>query len=132
MTQELFREDAYRRESSATIVAIEEGGVRLDRTVFYPRGGGQAGDAGTVVAADGTALEIADTVKQYAPSPLGEGRGEGQSGRCGSKRPAQEVPPPRLDLGDLLRVEKIFRCAPQAALGAHPPQSMKRINISQP
>ncbi|MEP6791555.1 MAG: alanyl-tRNA editing protein, partial [Ramlibacter sp.] len=45
MTQDLFREDAYLRECSATVVSIGEQGIVLDRTVFYPLGGGQAGDS---------------------------------------------------------------------------------------
>ena len=75
MTEALFREEPYRREADARVVARSEAGVVLDRTVFYPRGGGQAGDAGTLVLADSRALKIADTVK--TPSPSGEGRGEG-------------------------------------------------------
>jgi len=60
---ELFREDAYLIETEAAIVASDERGLRLERTVFYPRGGGQAGDSGAVVLRDGTAIVIADTVK---------------------------------------------------------------------
>ena len=63
MTQELFRQDAYCREAHATVVGITDLGVILDRTVFYPLGGGQAGDAGVLVLDDGTALPIADTRK---------------------------------------------------------------------
>jgi misacylated tRNA(Ala) deacylase len=63
MTEELFREDAYRRECEAIVTGADERGLRLDRTVFYPRGGGQAGDAGHWVGADGTRLQIEDTVK---------------------------------------------------------------------
>jgi misacylated tRNA(Ala) deacylase len=64
MTAEaLFREDAYLTHCEASIAAIGEDGILLDRTVFYPLGGGQAGDAGALVLADGTRIEIADTRK---------------------------------------------------------------------
>ncbi|HVE52839.1 MAG TPA: alanyl-tRNA editing protein [Ramlibacter sp.] len=63
MTQELFRHDGYMRETAATVVAVTDQGVILDRTVFYPLGGGQAGDTGVLVLQDGTELRIADTRK---------------------------------------------------------------------
>lgn len=63
MTEELFRQDAYLRETPAHMTAITEQGVVLDRTVFYPLGGGQAGDSGELVLEDGTVLRIADTRK---------------------------------------------------------------------
>jgi misacylated tRNA(Ala) deacylase len=63
MTQDLFRQDAYAQECSAKIIAVTEEGVVLDRTVFYPLGGGQAGDAGWLLLADGTEIAIADTRK---------------------------------------------------------------------
>jgi misacylated tRNA(Ala) deacylase len=63
MTEELFRNDSYLRECSATVLAVEPQGIVLDRTVFYPLGGGQAGDSGVLVLADGRELAIADTRK---------------------------------------------------------------------
>jgi misacylated tRNA(Ala) deacylase len=66
MTEELFREDAGLFECTATIVAIDEAGVVLDRSVFYPLGGGQAGDAGTLTTEGGAQLVIADTRKHPA------------------------------------------------------------------
>jgi misacylated tRNA(Ala) deacylase len=63
MTEELFREDATLAMCDASIVAIDEHGVQLDRTVFYPLGGGQAGDRGALRLGDGTELRIADTRK---------------------------------------------------------------------
>jgi misacylated tRNA(Ala) deacylase len=62
-TEELFREDARLLQADATVLAVEELGIVLDRTVFYPQGGGQAGDAGVLVAADGCELAIVDTRK---------------------------------------------------------------------
>jgi len=63
MTDELFRDDAYRRECEAGVVAVTETGVVLDRTVFYPEGGGQPGDRGTLTLPDGTVLDVRDTRK---------------------------------------------------------------------
>lgn len=59
----LFRADAYLRSCEATVVAADAAGVRLDRTVFYPNGGGQPGDTGLLRAADGRIFRITDTVK---------------------------------------------------------------------
>ncbi|MFX7945933.1 alanine--tRNA ligase-related protein, partial [Acinetobacter baumannii] len=56
-------QDAYLRECSAHITAVTDAGIVLDRTVFYPLGGGQAGDSGVLVLADGTEIAIADTRK---------------------------------------------------------------------
>jgi misacylated tRNA(Ala) deacylase len=63
MAEELFRQDSYLKSCEATVVAVDDKGVRLDRTVFYPTGGGQPGDAGTLTLADGRVLPVADTVK---------------------------------------------------------------------
>ena len=48
---------------SPSWLRIDEAGIVLDRTVFYPLGGGQAGDSGVLVLADGRELAIADTRK---------------------------------------------------------------------
>jgi misacylated tRNA(Ala) deacylase len=63
MTQDLFRQDAYLTQCTATVTAITPQGIVLDRTVFYPLGGGQAGDIGTLVCADGSQITIIDTRK---------------------------------------------------------------------
>ncbi len=63
MTQTLFRDDAYLTECIATVTAVTEQGIVLDRTVFYPLGGGQAGDSGVLVLADGREISIVDTRK---------------------------------------------------------------------
>jgi len=63
MTEKLFLTDAYAREVTADVVAhTAEGGIVLDRSVFYPTGGGQPGDSGSVAWAGG-ALTIATTIK---------------------------------------------------------------------
>jgi misacylated tRNA(Ala) deacylase len=69
-TLELFRDDATLTTCTATITAISEAGIELDRTVFYPQGGGQAGDAGTLLRADGAVLVIADTKKGATPGAI--------------------------------------------------------------
>jgi misacylated tRNA(Ala) deacylase len=44
----LFRDDAYLAACEATVLAVNGNAVELDRTVFYPMGGGQAGDTGKI------------------------------------------------------------------------------------
>jgi misacylated tRNA(Ala) deacylase len=62
-TELLFRNDAYLRRATATVVAVGERGIELDRTLFYPLGGGQAGDTGTLWNAAGERIDIIDTRK---------------------------------------------------------------------
>eukprot|EP01036_Dinobryon_divergens_P044040 gene44040-58725_t len=66
MTQDLFRQDSYLNECQATVTAITPQGIVLDRTVFYPLGGGQAGDAGVLLLASGEEIAIIDTRKGKA------------------------------------------------------------------
>jgi misacylated tRNA(Ala) deacylase len=63
MTVLLFRDDAYRREAPARVTGqTDQGGIVLDRSLFYPTGGGQPGDSGTVEW-DGGRIAIATAVK---------------------------------------------------------------------
>ena len=66
----LFRDDAYARSCEATVLSADPSGIRLDRTVFYPMGGGQPGDVGSLRLADGTAISIRDTVKGEGPNEV--------------------------------------------------------------
>jgi misacylated tRNA(Ala) deacylase len=61
-TEALFREDAYAEGNAAIVVSATQAGVVLDRSVFYPRSGGQPGDTGTL-RWEGNEMSVADTVK---------------------------------------------------------------------
>lgn len=63
MTRMLFRSDPYQREAASRVIAhTVEGGVVMDATVFYPKGGGQPGDSGWLEW-DKQRLSIATAVK---------------------------------------------------------------------
>jgi len=70
MTELLFRDDAYARSCAARMVGADERGIRLDRTVFYPTGGGQPGDTGVLRLASGESVAIVDSVKGEAPDEV--------------------------------------------------------------
>ncbi len=66
MTIELFREDSYLKSCDAIVTAVDENGIILDRTVFYPMGGGQPGDIGSLILENGDRAQIIDTQKVEA------------------------------------------------------------------
>ena len=68
-TQKYYEADAYRREADAVILAAEPDGrgggkLALDGTVFYPEGGGQPADHGTMTLPDGARLTVTDVHEQ--------------------------------------------------------------------
>ena len=70
MAELVFREDAYARACRARVVASTPAGIELDRTVFYPTGGGQPGDSGLLVRADGARVRIANAVTGEGPDAV--------------------------------------------------------------
>lgn len=65
----LFRDDAYQKETLAVVTAVTpEGGIVVDRTVFYATAGGQPGDRGTLVRANGSEIPIETAI--YGPSKV--------------------------------------------------------------
>jgi misacylated tRNA(Ala) deacylase len=62
-TQMLFRDDAYLKSATAQVIAVGERGIELDRTIFYPLGGGQPGDTGALIRHNGERIAITDTRK---------------------------------------------------------------------
>ena len=70
MTELLFRDDGYLRSCPARVVGVDGRGIRLDRTVFYPTGGGQPGDSGVLRLRSGETVAIVDAVKGDAPDEV--------------------------------------------------------------
>lgn len=58
----LFRDNAYLKSAEAKVLAVNERGIFLDRTVFYATSGGQPGDTGTLICADGARIAITGTI----------------------------------------------------------------------
>lgn len=110
-TELLFRDDAYLRSCTATVTAVSERGVELDRTVFYPAGGGQAGDNGWLRLDDGSALRVVDARKGdvhdsvvHVLEPAGEAAGATGTAAVGSGAP-DAMPLPTLAPGDRVVAE---------------------------
>ena len=62
-TEELAPIDSYLSTAEGNVLEVVEGGLFLDRTVFYARGGGQPGDVGTI-SWDGGSVEVVDTIRR--------------------------------------------------------------------
>jgi misacylated tRNA(Ala) deacylase len=58
MTELLYQTDSYLREFEAQVTAVDGKRVALDRTAFYPAGGGQPSDTGTLSWDGGQALVV--------------------------------------------------------------------------
>jgi misacylated tRNA(Ala) deacylase len=69
VTELLFRTEPTRRSVTATVLASGPAGIVLDRTVFYPRAGGQPGDAG-VLRWEGGETALGEAIKGEGDSVL--------------------------------------------------------------
>src|SRR4030088_2214087 len=98
MTELLFREDSYARSCPARVTAADDKGIRLDRTVFYPTGGGQPGDSGVLRLASGEVIAILDTVK-----------GEAADEVVHIPAPGASLPAPRTEVTAAVGRERRFR-----------------------
>jgi len=59
----LFRDDPYLSTAEAHVVGLtDDGGILLDRTIFYAAGGGQPGDSGALERPDGAMVPITTTI----------------------------------------------------------------------
>jgi len=84
MAELLFRDDAYLKSCEATVTAVHGDAVELDRTVFYPLGGGQAGDTGRIGN-----WRVIDTRKGPLPDQVLHVLEPGSSPTAGAKVEAQ-------------------------------------------
>ena len=69
-TELLFRDDAYLKTATARVVGVQNGQVELDRTIFYPLGGGQPGDIGQLIRENGEQIAVTDTRKGATPGSV--------------------------------------------------------------
>jgi misacylated tRNA(Ala) deacylase len=58
-----YYDDSYQKELTAIVTAVNDEWVELDATIFYPLGGGQPGDTGTLSGPDGKIHQVLDTRK---------------------------------------------------------------------
>ena len=89
-TEKYFEQDAFRTECESVILAAEPdektggGRIALDGTVFYPEGGGQPADRGTLTLADGTVLNVTDVHETNGIIWHGGNSAGGSGGRAAS------------------------------------------------
>ena len=62
MTELLYQTDSYLRETEAMVVATDQQAIALNRTIFFPGGGGQSPDQG-VIEVEGREIEVSELKK---------------------------------------------------------------------
>jgi misacylated tRNA(Ala) deacylase len=70
MTDPVFYEDSYIRTLIADVAAVDGEWIELNRTIFYPNGGGQPGDTGTFTSPTGEVYTVIDTRKGTSPGTI--------------------------------------------------------------
>jgi len=86
-TEKLYNEDPYMRRFEATVVSIDGNEVALDRTAFYPEGGGQVGDTGLIGGVRVADTQIRDgRVVHVLEAPPGFGAGDAVQGEIDWER----------------------------------------------
>jgi misacylated tRNA(Ala) deacylase len=100
MTGLVFRAEPYARSCEAVVVAAGEGWVQLDRTVFYPTGGGQPGDRGRLIEGGMTSCPVVEAIK---------GDGEAVLHRLGEGAAAPSVGAPLVAEIDWPRRHRLMR-----------------------
>ncbi|MBM10415.1 MAG: Ala-tRNA(Pro) hydrolase [Magnetovibrio sp.] len=90
MTEQIFIDDPYVQYANAKVLVVHDNGIELDRSIFYPTGGGQPGDTGVLRTTDGREVEISNTLKDQIT-----GR---QMHICAEDKP-------RLVVGDVIAME---------------------------
>lgn len=69
-TRKAYYDDSYQKTLAATVTAVDGEWIEMDRTIFYPQGGGQPGDTGVVKADDGRSVRVTDTRHGASPGQI--------------------------------------------------------------
>lgn len=69
-TRKAYYDDSYQKTLAATVTAVDGEWIEMDRTIFYPQGGGQPGDTGVVKADDGRSVRVTDTRHGDSPGQI--------------------------------------------------------------
>jgi len=91
MTELLFRDDAYLKTATARVVAVRDGKVVLDRTIFYPLGGGQPGDTGAIIRDSGERIAVIDTRKGAEPGTVAHVLAAGAGAGADAPEPGETI-----------------------------------------
>ncbi|MBV6657298.1 MAG: alanyl-tRNA editing protein [Devosiaceae bacterium] len=61
----LYQSQPYLRSAEMVVAGLHDEGILVERTIFYPQGGGQPGDSGAIEVPDGTVIPV--RVTRYGP-----------------------------------------------------------------